>query len=173
MNILLAFNQREAYCCVFAFDNFHSLITLRIAMNYLSQSNSFWKQWSCSSLPGPVISFKQVLAFMLPLSELVQVMKPSENYRGRKKKGLFSSHLMRWISSTESSDKRKLQWGRAVIGTTLSCSKVSHWAHMKLYFPGFLLNILAFIYPRIRPLWPYNTHTYITWIFFGIQSGSS
>lgn len=56
MNIFLAFNQREAHCCMFAFDNFHSLITLRIGMNYLSQSNSFlplkavvlfFITWSC------------------------------------------------------------------------------------------------------------------------------
>lgn len=178
MNIFLAFNQREAYSCVFAFDNFHSLITLRIGMNYLSQSNSFLP------LKAVVLFFITWSCYLLQASFGIHATPQwtgSGHEAIRKLQRAKKKNTFVFFSLNEMNQFNQEFWqAQAAINgeeqwyATLSCSsEVSHWGHMKLYFPGFLLNILVFIYPRIRPLWPYNTRTYITWIFFGIQSGSS
>lgn len=124
-------------------------------MNYLSQSNSF--------LPLKAVVMFVIIwpCYLLQASSGIQ-------------KGFFYSHLMQWMSSTKRSDKHKLQWWGAVIGTILFCSsEVACRAYTKSYFLVFLLDILIFIYPRIRALWPYSTRTYITWFFLESTLGSS
>lgn len=127
-----------------------------------------WKQCSCCSSHGPVTSFKQALALMLLLSELLLFMKTSENQRA-KKKGFFSSHFVRLISSLRRSGKWQLQWEeqwlRLLLPAAAKCPLELTWncifqafcsIYWFLYIPGWLWWSLS----------PYSTHIYITWIFF-------
>ena len=118
-----------------------TLVTSKIAMKYLRQCNSLLPLKAVVLFlitPGSVTSSKQALAFMPPLKWTGSAHGAIQKLKRGEKNGLFSSHLMRWISSAKRSDKRKLEWRGAVMGTTLSCSsEVSNWARMKPYVQAF------------------------------------
>lgn len=159
-------STKENHSCALVFGNFCCLINLKIATNNLSETNSFLplKAVLYSSTRGPVTSFKQALALILLLSELVQFLNTSENHRGLKKRFFFFS-FSEMNQFTQEVWQVSTAMGRAVIETTASCSsKVSNWGHIKLHW---------FLYTPGWPWWslsPYRTHTYMTRIFFLIQS---
>lgn len=156
-----------------AFENFCSLITLKIAMQYLSQSNSFLP------LKAMVLFFITWSCYLLQASSGIHAT-PSVNWfsswshqkttEGKKKRFVFFSLNEMNHFNQEVWQAQTAMGKTAVTATTLSwSSEVPNWAHMKLYSQAFW-SINWFSYILQSGPYDHTVHVHTYRIFFGTQS---